>query len=49
MKIIHVFLERENDEVNKGRVSVDGKEERTLEKPGKRRNSRLLGGQCLIH
>ena len=45
MKIIHVFLERDDDEVNKGRVSGDGKEESTLEKLGKGRHSRLLGGQ----
>lgn len=49
LKIIHLFLERENDEVNKGRVSGDGKEERTLEKPGKGRNSRLLSCQGGLH
>ena len=49
MKIIHLFLERENDEVNKGRVSGDGKEERALEKPGKGRNSRLLSSQGGLH
>lgn len=35
LKIIHLFLERYNDEVNNGRVSGDGKGERNLRSLGK--------------
>lgn len=34
LKIIHSFLERDNDEINKDRVSGDGEEERFLRSLG---------------
>lgn len=46
MKIIHLFLERDNDEVNKGGVEGAGwRRKENFEKPGKGRNSRLLSSQ----